>query len=131
MVLRTAPDEVFAVGASAVEISDPHAIVEPEAGFVGRWLTDAELAALVVPHLEWPLPTERPALAQGSVAGVPARIWLAPADRGGRADRGAGDSAAAGEGGRAGGVSRAAGTDRAALLVTAAAYAHELETRLR
>ena len=30
----------------------------------------------VAAHIEWSLPTERPALAQGSIAGVPAKLWL-------------------------------------------------------
>ena len=93
-VLRFAPDDVFAIGATSVELDDEHAIVEDEVGFVGVWL-DADV---LEPHLEWPLPTERPALAQGSIAGVPAKLWL-PDD---------GDS----------------------LLVTAAAYADELTSRL-
>ena len=77
-----------------VDIDDPDAIVEDEAGFVGAWLDPAEIE----PHTEWPLPTERPALAQGSIAGVPAKLWLPD--------------------------------DGRAFLLTAAAYAHELETRL-
>ena len=93
-VLRFAPDDVFAIGATGVDIDDEHAIVEDEVGFVAVWL-DADV---LEPHLEWPLPTERPALAQGSIAGVPAKLWL-PDD---------GD----------------------ALLVTAAAYADELTSRL-
>lgn len=93
-VLRFAPDDAFGLGARTVDIDDPHGIVEDEAGFVGAWLDPAEIE----PHTEWPLPSERPALAQGSIAGVPAKLWL-PAD---------GD----------------------ALLVTAAAYARELESRL-
>ena len=71
-VLRFAPDDAFGVGATAVDIDDEHAIVEDEVGFVGAWLDPDE----VEPHLEWPLPTERPALAQGSIAGVPAKLWL-------------------------------------------------------
>jgi hypothetical protein len=93
-VLRFAPDDAFALGARTADIDDPDGIVEDEAGFVGAWLDLAEIE----PHTEWPLPTERPALAQGSIAGVPAKLWL-PAE---------GD----------------------ALLLAAAAYAHELETRL-
>ena len=93
-VLRFAPDDAFGLGARTVDIDDPDGIVEEEAGFVGAWLDPAEIE----PHTEWPLPIERPALAQGSIAGVPAKVWL-PAD---------GD----------------------ALLLTAAAYAHELESRL-
>ena len=94
-VLRLAPDDAFAIGATDVEIDDQHAIVESEPGFAGAWLPlDA-----VAHHIEWSLPTERPTLAQGAVANVPARLWL-PDD---------GD----------------------ALLITAAAYAVELESRLR
>ena len=93
-VLRFAPDDAFGVGALAIDVDDEHAIVEDEAGFVGSWLDPAELE----PHTEWPFPTERPALAQGSIAGVPAKLWLP--------------------------------TDGEALLLTAAAYADELATRL-
>jgi hypothetical protein len=93
-VLRFAPDDAFAIGAEAVELDDADAIVESEASFAGAWLASEEVA----PHIEWPLPA-RPALAQGSIAGVPAKVWL-PED---------GD----------------------ALVVTAAAYADELERRLR
>ena len=94
-VLRFAPDDAFAIGATAVEVHDEHAIVEDEIGFVGAWLDPADIE----PHIEWPLPADRPALAQGSIAGVPAKAWL-PADG-------------------------------PALLLTAAAYAHELAGRFR
>ena len=97
-VLRLAPDDAFAIGATEVEVDDEHAIVESEPGFVGAWLPVEDIEALAH-HIEWSLPTERPALAQGAVANVPARLWL-PDD---------GD----------------------ALLVTAAAYADELASRLR
>lgn len=71
-VLRFAPDDAFAIGARSVEVDDADAIVESEAGYVGAWLpVDA-----VLPHIEWSLPTERPALAQGSIANVPAKLWL-------------------------------------------------------
>jgi hypothetical protein len=43
---------------------------------VGWRLAHHELESVVVPRLEWPLPAERPALAQGFVAGVPAKLWL-------------------------------------------------------
>jgi hypothetical protein len=95
--LRLAPDELLLVGAATVQIAGEHVIVVDEAGFVGWWLTPNELKEAVVPHVDWPLPTDRPALAQGLVAGVPAKLWLAE--------------------------------DRA-LLLCAAAYAHELVDRL-
>jgi hypothetical protein len=75
MVLRLAPDDAFAIDATGVTVDDEHAIVEAETGFSGAWV---ELHA-VRRHVEWALPTERPALAQGFVATVPARVWL-PAD---------------------------------------------------
>lgn len=95
--LRLAPDELLLVGAATVQIAGEHVIVVDEAGFAGWWLTPDELTVAVVPHVDWPLPTNRPALAQGLVAGVPAKLWLAE--------------------------------DRA-LLLCAAAYAHELTDRL-
>jgi hypothetical protein len=76
LILRFAPDEAFAIGLTEVTVDDPHAIVVPETGFVGAWLTRDELLGQVVPHVEWPLPATRPALAQGAIAGVPAKLWL-------------------------------------------------------
>jgi hypothetical protein len=75
-VLRLAPDDALAVGARAVDIVDEHAIIEEEAGFVGVWLTAEEFEAWVLPRIEWPLPEDRPTVAQGSIAGVPAKLWL-------------------------------------------------------
>ncbi len=94
-ILRFAPDDAFAIGAVDVDIDDEHAIIESEAGFVGAWLEPAEIER----HTEWPLPANRPALAQGSVAGVPAKVWLPD--------------------------------DGLALLLTQAAFAADLEDRLR
>ena len=94
-VLRFAPDDAFAIGAEGVELDDPDAIVESEVGFAGARLPVSE----VLSHIEWSLPTERPALAQGSIANVPSKLWLAD--------------------------------DGDALLLTAAAYADDLVSRLR
>jgi hypothetical protein len=94
-VLRFAPDDAFAIGAEGVELDDPDAIIESEGGFVGARLPVSE----VLSHIEWSLPVERPALAQGSIANVPAKLWL---------------------------------TDEVdPLLLTAAAYADDLMSRLR
>jgi hypothetical protein len=71
-VLRFAPDDAFAIGAEGVDLDDEHAIVEPETGFSGAWVAIDDVSH----HLEWSLPDERPALAQGSIAGVPAKLWL-------------------------------------------------------
>jgi hypothetical protein len=72
VVLRLAPDDALGLGARSVELPDEHAIIESEAGFVAAHLALDDIAR----HIEWVLPRERPALAQGSVAGVPARLWL-------------------------------------------------------
>ena len=74
-ILRLAPDEALALGATAVDVGDEHAIVEDETGFAAGAVDLAD----VEPHLEWPLPTDLPALAQGSIAGVPAKLWLTEA----------------------------------------------------
>ena len=78
VALRLAPDDLFALGATDVQVAG--ALVEEEAGLVGWWLTPAELHDHVLEHVDWPLPAARPALAQGLIAGVPARLWLT-ADR--------------------------------------------------
>ena len=93
--LRLAADDLFAIGATSAAAAA--GVVEEEAGFVGWWLSIEELHDQVLDHIDWPLPATRPALAQGLVAGVPARLWL---------------------------------TQDRALLLCAAAYAHELEERL-
>jgi hypothetical protein len=72
-VLRFAPDDAFGIGAEGVEVDDADAIVEAEVGFSGARIAIGD----VVDHLEWSLPGARPALAQGSIAGVPAKLWLA------------------------------------------------------
>jgi hypothetical protein len=71
-IVRIAPDDAFAISAEGVDVDDPDAIVESEVGFVGAWLPLDEIR----PHIEWSVPAERPALAQGSIAGVPAKLWL-------------------------------------------------------
>ena len=79
VVLRFAPDEVFIVFPRRGRDLDegfPKAIVVRETGFVGCWLTLDELAARVLPHIDWALPADRPVLVQGFVAGVPAKLWL-------------------------------------------------------
>jgi hypothetical protein len=71
-ILRFAPDDALGLGAAAVTVEDTDAIIEPEVGFVGAWLPFDEIER----HIEWALPLDRPALAQGNVAGVPAKVWL-------------------------------------------------------
>jgi hypothetical protein len=76
VVLRFAPDDAMILGETTLDLSGESAIVVDEAGFVGCWLSTQELADHVLPHVDWSLPDERPVLAQGLVAGVPAKLWL-------------------------------------------------------
>jgi hypothetical protein len=57
-------------------VDDPHAIVERDNGWAGTWLTSADFYHQVAPFIEWSIPIKRPTLAQGRVAGVPAKIWF-------------------------------------------------------
>jgi hypothetical protein len=95
--LRLAADDLLVIGGTSPSLGGSTALAEEERGFAGWWLSADELRDRVLPHIEWPLPAERPALAQGLIAGVPAKLWLA---------------------------------DERALLLCAAAYAHELAERL-
>ncbi len=72
-LIRIAPDEILAVDAAEPVVDDPYAIVERETGFVGSWdWTLEDLRA----HADWSLPSERPASAQGAIAGVPAKVRI-------------------------------------------------------
>jgi hypothetical protein len=72
-VIRTAPDEALALGATVVEVDDPDAIVEDEAGLVVARLDAGGLRA-VEAHTDWALPLRTGELGQGKVAGVPAKV---------------------------------------------------------
>lgn len=70
-VMRFAPDEVFVVGPGTVGLGG-HAIVEAEAGYVAITVE----RDVVERHIEWPLPATG-SVAQGAIAGVPAKLaWL-------------------------------------------------------
>jgi hypothetical protein len=76
--LRLAPDDVLVITGGGPEplVGDPDAIVVTETGFVGWQLDEAATTTLVRHHVEWDPSTVRPTLAQGLVAGVPAKLWL-------------------------------------------------------
>ena len=78
-VIRIAPDEALGLSATAVEVADPDAIVEPDAGFSRATLTARELGH-VIGHIEWEVPDAGAAaeriLVQGKVAGVPAKLLI-------------------------------------------------------
>jgi hypothetical protein len=79
VALRVAPDELMVLHVDATDVSipdDPHAIVEAEHGYSLIALSWTEFERHVRPLIEWAIPTERPALAQGMVAFIPAKLWL-------------------------------------------------------
>jgi hypothetical protein len=86
VLVRIAPDEALVIGASDLQLDDPHAIVEPESAFVGWWLDLDDVPVLLASRVEWQLPVARPGstqLGQGLVAGVPMKLWVGdPADDG-------------------------------------------------
>lgn len=77
LALRLAADEMFVTTTvSASVVADPHAIVAPDGGFVGAWLPLAEALDVLERTCEWEPPHDRPAFAQGMVAGLPVKLWF-------------------------------------------------------
>ena len=75
--VRISPDDVFLIGAAEPKIAgDADAIVTPEHGFSGIELSAAQVASIAERHIEWQLPTKLPAMGQGQIAGVPAKLLL-------------------------------------------------------
>lgn len=75
-VVRIAPDDVLVLGDGPLVVADPDAIIEDDAGHAALRLAPDEAADVLARHVRFPLPTERPAVAQGAVADLPARIVL-------------------------------------------------------
>jgi hypothetical protein len=72
VLLRFAADEAFLVGGGLTDLR-VDGIVEDEVGFVALTVE----RDVVERHTEWPLPTDVGSFAQGSIAGVPAKLsWL-------------------------------------------------------
>ena len=75
VVLKIAADEALVLGDGPVHVDDPHALVLSDNGWSAATLTWPEVDRLVLPHVEWHLHRRR-GLAQGRVAGVPAKLWM-------------------------------------------------------
>ncbi len=76
VALRLAPDEVLVLGDGPVSVvEDPFAIVVSDHGWSAASLAWVDFDRLVRPHIEWHLYDAR-GLAQGRVAGVPAKLWM-------------------------------------------------------
>ena len=82
IVLRVAPDEVLGVFASdegglgAMSISDdPDRLFTVDNSWHGVWVEPDAAMDLLERHADWEPPNERPAFAQGLVAGLPVKVW--------------------------------------------------------
>jgi hypothetical protein len=77
IALRFAPDDMLVLSTiDSKTVSDPHAIVVEEQGFVGVWLKRKEAIAFLKHSCEWELPTTYPAFAQGMVAGLAMKLYF-------------------------------------------------------
>ena len=74
---RLAPDELLIIPpVEAPALDDPYAIIIADSSYAGVWLPEAEALELLAIHCEWELPVQRPAFAQGAVAGIPTKLWF-------------------------------------------------------
>ncbi len=76
IVLPAAPDEVIVIGGEAPALDDPYAIVEIDRGWRGAWVDAPVALEYLATAAEWPLPSHRPAYAQGMVAHLPVKLWF-------------------------------------------------------
>lgn len=80
VALRFAADELFVtpplVDLSTLLAADAHAIAIDDAAFSGAWIQERVALDLLERHCQWPIPTARPAFAQGAVAGIATKLWL-------------------------------------------------------
>ena len=74
--LRLAPDEAYIYPPTKVELSDEWAIVKQDSGMAGAWMPAEMMTDLLERLCEWEVPTVRPVLCQGMVAGLPAKLWV-------------------------------------------------------
>lgn len=82
IVLRFAADEIYltaplsAADQTAILAQDAHALIINEGAFSAVWIDEARSLALLERFCEWEIPADRPAFAQGAVAGIPTKLWL-------------------------------------------------------
>ena len=73
-LVRLAPDDLLVIPPlERVDVADPYAIIEPEAGFSAAWFDGSELPRLQAVSA-WEFPRHRPAFAQGHLAGIPVKM---------------------------------------------------------
>jgi hypothetical protein len=76
LVLRFAPDDVLVIGDGPIDLADQHEIVEPDHGWSALSLNEDRLLEVLARHAAWAPPSHRPALAQGMIAGLAAKVYL-------------------------------------------------------
>ncbi len=83
--LRTATDEALVVtvpgrheviDVPADAVPDPHAVICRDTSWTGVWVTTTDAIDLLARHADWEPPRQRPAFAQGLVAGLPVKLWV-------------------------------------------------------
>ena len=77
LAFRTAPDELLLTARPDFDVpGDSHAIVERGTGFSYIWLDPADADRFLDRECDWERPGARPVLAQGTVAGIPVKLWF-------------------------------------------------------
>ncbi|MGH8958428.1 MAG: hypothetical protein ACRDVK_07105 [Acidimicrobiia bacterium] len=80
LVLRLAPDDALVLSGTELVVGDPDAIVELDTGWVSLGMAEERVLELVAVSASWQAPNERPAFAQGMLAGLPAKVYLDGSD---------------------------------------------------
>lgn len=76
LVLQFAPDDVLVIGEGPIDLSDGHAIVEPDTGWCALRINEERALTILAHHAAWDPPADRPVLAQGMVAGLAAKVYI-------------------------------------------------------
>ncbi len=73
--LRLSADELLQLGEEPPAVDDPHAIVEHDVAMLLHRMDEQEARALMRIHAAWPPPPPG-IVGQGSLAGLPVKVWL-------------------------------------------------------
>lgn len=78
-MIRVAADEALFLcddPPDRIGIADPSAIVVTDDGWSGSWMSLSAFHLLCAHAIDYPIPTTRPVVIQGLIAGVPAKVWI-------------------------------------------------------
>lgn len=77
LLLRTAADELLIVPPTEeIELADPYAIIVEDASYSALSLDEPDAQHILSHICLWELPSERPAFAQGAIAGIATKLYL-------------------------------------------------------